>query len=147
MIVSALLTNLAAHGYRLTADGERLVVDGPQPLTDANRAALALHKPHLLAWLRAAALPWPPACLAAAQRFGQPHARLFPLIGQGVMTPDGPGVLEQVFHDRAAVIPDVDAAHLATLRPDDTPRLTFLPPDMVAPILADWHSAITPEEC
>ncbi len=53
------------------------------------------HRP----WVR-----WPPECLASEERFGQPHARLFPLIGREVSTPDGRGTLVQVFAARSAVV-------------------------------------------
>ncbi len=36
-------------------------------------------------------------------RFGQPHARLFPLLGRRVSTPAGTGTLLQVFAQRCAV--------------------------------------------
>ncbi len=39
-------------------------------------------------------------------RFGSPHARLFPLIGQRVWTPQGVGVLLSVFADRCEIYPD-----------------------------------------
>ena len=42
---------------------------------------------------------WPPASLDAERRFGQPHAKLFPFIGRKVRTPNGAGVLIQVFAD------------------------------------------------
>jgi hypothetical protein len=39
-------------------------------------------------------------------RFGSPHARLFPLIGRRVWTPQAVGVLLSVFADRCEIHPD-----------------------------------------
>ena len=41
--------------------------------------------------------PWPPECLAAERKFGVPSARLYPLLDHVVLTPEGAGVLLQVF--------------------------------------------------
>lgn len=46
---------------------------------------------------------WPAECIEAEQRFGVPHARLFPLIGHEVITPSGRGVLIQVFPRQVTV--------------------------------------------
>jgi hypothetical protein len=43
---------------------------------------------------------------SSKRRFGQPHARLFPLIGQRVWTPQGVGKLLAVFAARCEVHPD-----------------------------------------
>ncbi|MBI3968344.1 MAG: hypothetical protein HY329_22125 [Chloroflexi bacterium] len=50
------------------------------------------------------AVAWAEGCLDAERRHGQLHARLFPLLGQGVRTPQGAGKLDQVFEGRATVI-------------------------------------------
>ena len=50
--------------------------------------------------------PWPAECLEAEQRFGQRSARLFPLLGRVVSTPQGRGRLIQVLGETAAVILD-----------------------------------------
>jgi|SRR5215472_1440933 len=51
---------------------------------------------------------WPSASLDAERRFGQPHAKLYPFLNQKVRTPEGPGILLQVFADRATVLLDRD---------------------------------------
>ena len=72
---------------------------------------------------------WPPECLAAERLYHQPpvlvapHARLYPLIGRQVATPQGPGKLVQVFSGRAAVVLD-----------SDTSRVTFLAPEEIRPL-------------
>jgi hypothetical protein len=50
---------------------------------------------------------WSPDSLEAERRFGGPHARLYPLIGRRVRTPQGGGTLKQVFTDNAWVVLDV----------------------------------------
>lgn len=52
-------------------------------------------------------------------RFGQPHAALFPLLGRKVRTPSGPGTLIQVFADRAAVLLDSDVQKCAVFHPEE----------------------------
>jgi len=49
---------------------------------------------------------WPSECLDYERRFGQPHARLFPLIGKRVTTPRGDGMLLQVFSSQVTVALD-----------------------------------------
>jgi hypothetical protein len=92
------------------ARGGRLELLGPERLRLVPRSAatpelleeLRAAKPRLLEILRS---PWPEECLEAERRFGgQPHARLFPLLGLEVATPRGRGVLVQVFAERAAVV-------------------------------------------
>jgi hypothetical protein len=43
---------------------------------------------------------------ASARQFEQPHARLFPLIGKRVWTPEGEGTLLSVFATRCEVLLD-----------------------------------------
>lgn len=74
---------------------------------------------------QAAGGDWPPECLAAERLYHQPpvlvapHARLYPLIGRKVATPQGPGKLLQVFSDRAAVVLDADQGRVAFLAPEE----------------------------
>jgi hypothetical protein len=49
---------------------------------------------------------WHLESLDAEQRFGQPHAKLFPFIGRKVRTPQGPGTLLQAFAEAATVLLD-----------------------------------------
>ena len=46
---------------------------------------------------------WPKECIEAERRFGQRHARLFPLLEREVSTPSGIGTLIQVFATRAVI--------------------------------------------
>jgi len=79
--------------------------DGPcsasaEPAPAVRRAAAASTAPRS---------KWPPESLEAQAKFGAPYARLFPFIGRKVRTPDGPGVLHQVFRERCAVALDAEA--------------------------------------
>lgn len=71
----------------------------------------------------APARPVTPLDLAAdyERRFGQSHARLFPWLGRRVQTPDGPGVLIQVFAGRACL-------DLGDVASDGTRRVRFYAP-------------------
>jgi hypothetical protein len=60
---------------------------------------------------------WPTASLDAEQRFGQPHARLFPFLGRKVRTPAGPGTLLQVFADRVTVLLDSELKRCRFFQP------------------------------
>ena len=62
---------------------------------------------------------WPTASLRAEQRFGQPHAKLFPFIGRKVRTPTGPGILLQVFAGRVTVLLDSELSRCSFFRPLD----------------------------
>ena len=59
----------------------------------------------------------PPASLNAERRFGQPYAKLFPLIGRKVRTPAGPGTLLQVFAERVTVLLDAEMSRRSVFRP------------------------------
>jgi hypothetical protein len=62
--------------------------------------------------------------LEAEQKFGAPYARLFLFIGRKVRTPEGAGVLHQVFRDRSAVALDSEARNY----------LHFYPPTEIEPV-------------
>jgi len=49
---------------------------------------------------------WPPESEVHAQRFGQTHARLFPLIGKRVWVAGGSGILLSVFAEQCEILPD-----------------------------------------
>jgi Protein of unknown function (DUF3631) len=53
------------------------------------------------------------------ERFGQPHARLFPLIGKQVWTPRGTGRLETAYATGCGVALDSTPGRLTVLRPDE----------------------------
>ena len=67
---------------------------------------------------------WPLASLDALQRFGQPHARLFPFIGRKVRTPAGPGTLLQVFVERVGVLLDSELTKCSCFSPDQIEPLS-----------------------
>jgi hypothetical protein len=54
----------------------------------------------------------------SVRQFGQPHARLFPLIGKRVWTPQGSGKLLSVFASRCEIWPD-GAEHTFRVRPEE----------------------------
>lgn len=62
---------------------------------------------------------WPPESVTAERLFGQPHAKLFPLIGRKVKTPAGPGTLLQVFAERVTVLLDSDVDKCAVFSPEE----------------------------
>jgi putative DNA primase/helicase len=53
------------------------------------------------------------------ERFGQPHTRLFPLIGKQVWTPRGTGRLKTAYATRCEVELDLAPERLAVFRPDE----------------------------
>ena len=57
--------------------------------------------------------------IVPANRFGQPHADLFPLLGRKVRTPQGPGTLLQVFADRVTVILDSELEKCSWFKPGE----------------------------
>ncbi len=62
---------------------------------------------------------WPSESLDAEHRFGQPHAKLFPFIGRKVRTPQGPGMLIQVFAERVTVLLDSHLDKCAVFSPGE----------------------------
>jgi hypothetical protein len=60
---------------------------------------------------------WPPESLDAERRFGQSHAKLFPFLGRKVRTPEGAGMLVQVFADRVTVLLDTEREKCAWFEP------------------------------
>ena len=86
------------------ADNARLQVRLPSPLPPALEPAVEAirqHRDEALHLLRA--LAWPPECLAAERKFGCPSPKLYPLLDHPVLTPEGAGILLQVFADRVTV--------------------------------------------
>jgi hypothetical protein len=154
VIAAQLFTSLARQGFTLAAEGNGIRISPASRLTDALRQDIREHKAELLAILLAPAAPlpsprlaqpssevedpwrywrgvtWPKSCLESERLFGQPHARLFPLVPCGnypdaptgrVMTLNGPGRLLQVFAERAAVVLDAGLPN----------KMTFLHPSQV----------------
>ena len=85
--------------------------DVPDPTpAEVDRAldVLREHKPEALALLGQQSSPppgppWPSECLAAERKFRIPSAKLYPLLNHVVLTPQGEGILLQVFADRVEV--------------------------------------------
>jgi len=70
---------------------------------------------------------WPMQCKEAQQRFAQPHAKLFPLLGRKVRTPAGPGTLLQVFAERVMVLLDSELT-----------KCSCFSPVQIEPVSGDW---------
>jgi hypothetical protein len=60
------------------------------------------------------------------ERFGQPHAKLFPFLGRKVRTPRGAATLLQVFADRVTVLLDSDLG-----------KCNFFKPQEIEPVAAE----------
>lgn len=96
MTPSELLAELERRGIILRPEGDAIHYTAPKgAMTDELREAIRRHKPEIIALLRHNG-SWPPECLEAEQRFGCPEARLYPLLGKTVRTPEGTGTLWQV---------------------------------------------------
>jgi len=68
---------------------------------------------------------WPPASMDGERRFGQPHAKLFPLIGRKVRTPAGPGTLLQVFAKRVTVLLDAELSRCSVFLPAEVEPVSW----------------------
>lgn len=113
MTPATLVLELTRRGVRLAPEGGRLRYEAPPgALTVDLLAALREHKAAILELLA-----WPAECWQSEALYGQPHARLFPLIGRPVWTPQGAGRLVQVFSNRAAVVLDCQPGLVAFLDP------------------------------
>ena len=95
----------------VTVEEGMICCDVPDPTpAEVDRAldVLREHKPEALTLLGRQSEPtpgpqWPPECLAAERKFGVPSARLYPLLDHVVLTPEGAGVLLQVFQQYVLV--------------------------------------------
>jgi hypothetical protein len=72
---------------------------------------------------------WPQACLDSERSYGHCAARLYPLLGKKVWTPQGIGKLWQAFSARAGVI--LDGQKIENAR---TLRVTFFDPRTIRPL-------------
>ncbi len=111
MTVTQAVHAIEVVGGRVRLEGDRIrcrIPDPtPQPVAEAVEV-LRRQKPEALALLGRQSGPaseplWPPECLAAERKFGVPSAKLYALLDHRVLTPEGAGILLQVFHDRARV--------------------------------------------
>ena len=111
MTVTQALHAIESVGGRVRLEGDRIrcrIPDPtPQPVAEAVEI-LRRQKPVALELLgrRSGTTPetqWPPKCLASERKFRVPAAKLYPLLDHVVLTPEGAGVLLQVFADRVQV--------------------------------------------
>lgn len=114
-----LLAQLNAHGVVIEAKGNKLRIDAPPGvITPRIRESLKESKDDLLKLIPF----WPPECLEAERRFGHYHARLYPLMGRRVVTPEGRGGLWRVFANSIGVILDSGSGQVTFL---DNPEQIF----------------------
>ncbi len=119
-VAENVVERIEGAGGELTVNGQRIRVRLPEDaahLLDELRA----HKQEVLLLLRkrdGSGPCWPRESLDAERKFGgQPHVKLFPFIGRKVRTPEGAGVLVQVFKDRATVLLDREKDKCAWFEP------------------------------
>ena len=62
---------------------------------------------------------WLQECLDSEKRFGEPHAKLFPLLGKRVWTSHGSGILWRVFADSAGVALESDSKKVTFVKPEE----------------------------
>jgi hypothetical protein len=86
------------------ADNARLQVRLPDPIPPSLEPAVEAIRQHRAEAVRLLQAPaWSPECLAAECKFRIPAAKLYPLLNHRVLTPEGAGILLQVFDDRVQV--------------------------------------------
>ena len=112
-----LLAQVEALGVTVDLDGDVLRFRPGSALPAHLVEELRVHKPELveLVTLRG----WPQASRDAVRRHCRPEARLYPLVGQEVETPEGDGHLVAVFPDRAAVALDHAPGRLVYVLPSE----------------------------
>jgi hypothetical protein len=127
----AILDEMVRRGVTARVDRETLRLKPRKALDDDLLASIKEHKPDIIRALAHTTAAcgddylWPPESIAAEHRFGQPHAKWFPLIGRKVLTPTGPGTLLQVFADRVTVLLDSDLGKCAFFSPDQITRIAM----------------------
>src|SRR5262249_11698007 len=75
--------------------------------------------PDPMSWKTGKLGNWPAGSFDIADRFVQPHAKLFPFLGHKVRTPGGPGTLLQVFADRVTVLLNSELSRCTFFRPGE----------------------------
>jgi hypothetical protein len=98
-----LLAQLGVLGVLVEATGDNLCIDAPKGVITPD--ILELLKDCKDALLTVISV-WSPYCLQVGWRFRHYHARLYPLMGKQVVTPEGRGGLWRVFADSIGVILD-----------------------------------------
>jgi hypothetical protein len=129
-----IVSRLEQSGGTLFLDGDRIRYSVPKGSHEAQQwlAELRKHRTGVKELLRQRANEpgekWPPESFEAERRFGQPHAKLFLLIGRKVRTPSGPGTLLQVFAHRVTVLLD-----------SELNKCNVFTPGEIAPVSGDWQ--------
>ena len=111
MTVAQAVHAIESVGDRVSLKGDRIRYRIPDPTPEPVAEAVEVlrqRKPEALALLGWQSDPdpesrWSPECLAAERKFRVPAARLYPLLNHLVLTPEGAGILVQVFDDRVQV--------------------------------------------
>lgn len=112
-----LLAEVEALGVTVDLDGDVLTFRPGSVIPPHLVEELRGHKPELLELVTLRG--WPEASRAAVRRHRRPEARLYPLVGHEVETPEGDGRLVAVFPDRAAVTLDYAPDRLVYLLPSE----------------------------
>lgn len=105
----SILSEITRRGIAVRVDGETLRFRPRFALDDNLVGRIKEHKAEIIRAISTDASDQEfhlPKSLAAEQRFGQPHAKLFPFLGRKVRTPRGPGTLIQVLAERVTVLLD-----------------------------------------
>jgi hypothetical protein len=128
--VLQIVSRLEQAGGKLALDGEHIRYSIPSGDAEVQNllAELRKHREGVKSLLRQRAeerQDWPRASLDAEQRFGRPHALLFPFIGRKMRTPDGVGTLVQVFADRVTVLLDSQLSQCRYFRPADVEPVSW----------------------
>lgn len=117
----SILSEITRRGIAVRVDGETLRFRPRYALDDNLVGRIKEHKAEIIRAVSTDAsdqgVHSPPESLAAEQRFGQPHAKLFPFLGRKVRTPRGPGTLIQVFAERVTVLLDSERNKCSVFSP------------------------------
>ena len=136
MSANELIAEVTRQGGALEIHGDRIRYRFPNGAARKLLEELRAHREELLEALRqniavaheyspieTQSVPaedqWPPQSYDALARFGQSHARLFPLLGRKIRTPAGPGTLLQVFADHVTVLLDCDISKCSSFSPGE----------------------------
>lgn len=100
-----ILAELEALSIQVGTDGQVLELVGPRGALRPELAEeIRCHKRDLLELVELQ--QWPEASREAVRRYGEPCARLYPFLGQSILTPRGAGRLVGVLPERATVVLD-----------------------------------------
>lgn len=117
MTAEELLNEVKALGVAVTLDRHELVLRPKSRLTPEIVEELRAHKAELLDLLDLQ--NWPEVSREAVRRYRVPQARLYPFLGQTVLTPRGAGRLVGVLPERASVLLDGEPEHPSVFLPSE----------------------------